>query len=179
MKDEKISTVALQKFRNHLWYLSPEATRLAFFDETIPVNVKPEMVENLKMQDEDYLKEPKKYQLNFEDINTFVEKQIDSFVTPQTKRFFDRFNIDKSFLEVDPAEWSNNINYKYGLKTVTELRVVNDAAEQAVRLFDGYCSIITHNEEQKQFVIQIVSKYRKLFPNAKKTTVINKFQINK
>lgn len=158
-----------------MWYLSPETTGLAFFDETIPVDVKRKMVIKLKEQDDDSLKAPKKFQLNFEDIGTFVEKQIDSFVTPQTKRFFYRFDIDESFLEVDPALWPSDSNYQYGLKTITELRVVNDAAERAIGLFDAYSSIITQNEDQKQFVIQLVSEYRKLFPDAKKTTVMRKF----
>lgn len=33
--DADISQVALHKFKNHLWYLSPECVALAFFDNSV------------------------------------------------------------------------------------------------------------------------------------------------
>lgn len=174
--NKEISTAALKKFRNHLWYLSPEATALAFFDETLSVDVKRKMISKLNDSEDINLNTPKKIQLNSEDVDDFIIKQMDSFVTPQTRRFFERFDINDSFLEIDPVHWPEDENYQYGLKTVTELRIVNDAAERAVHLFDEYRSIITHNEDQKQFVVQLVSEFRKAFPDAKKGTVVNEFQ---
>lgn len=43
----------------------------------------------------------KKIIFNLEDIDIFVNKQIDAFITPQTKLFFVRFDIDVSFLKID------------------------------------------------------------------------------
>ena len=43
--DWGVSGTALRKFRNYLWYLSPEAVTLGFFDEKVPVETKKRMVE--------------------------------------------------------------------------------------------------------------------------------------
>ena len=36
--DSKISKAVLAKFKNHLWYLAPETSAIAFFDKVIPVD---------------------------------------------------------------------------------------------------------------------------------------------
>ena len=46
--DWGVSGTALRKFRNYLWYLSPEAVALGFFDEDVPVETKNQMVEALE-----------------------------------------------------------------------------------------------------------------------------------
>lgn len=46
--DSQISTAAIKKICNHLWYLSEEAAALSFFDESIPFETKHLMVEALK-----------------------------------------------------------------------------------------------------------------------------------
>lgn len=43
--DPEISRVALNKFKNHLWYLNPEAIVLAFYDNNVPFECKRKMVE--------------------------------------------------------------------------------------------------------------------------------------
>ena len=46
--DSQISTAAIKKICNHLWYLSEEAAALSFFDESIPFETKHLMVEAFK-----------------------------------------------------------------------------------------------------------------------------------
>lgn len=46
--DSQISTAAIKKLCNHLWYLNEEAAALAFFDESIPLETKQLMVKALK-----------------------------------------------------------------------------------------------------------------------------------
>ena len=43
--DWGVSGTALSKFRNYLWYLSPEAVALGFFDEDVPVETMVEALE--------------------------------------------------------------------------------------------------------------------------------------
>jgi hypothetical protein len=45
-------------------------------------------------------------------------------------------------------------------------------AERGIKLMEDYNTLLTTNEEQKQFVLQIVSDYRKKFPNCKKSTLM-------
>ncbi|CAH0546966.1 unnamed protein product [Brassicogethes aeneus] len=44
-----VSKIARKKNCAHLWYLSPEAVSIAFFDEQIPEDIKKKMVENLRI----------------------------------------------------------------------------------------------------------------------------------
>lgn len=39
------------------------------------------------------------------DIDQFIEKELSDFVTLNTMQFFDRFEIDKEFLNHDPSTW--------------------------------------------------------------------------
>ncbi|KAJ8673764.1 hypothetical protein QAD02_005026 [Eretmocerus hayati] len=42
--DDEVVDAVLEKFKNHLWYLSPEACALEFFDESLPNEVKQKIV---------------------------------------------------------------------------------------------------------------------------------------
>ncbi|KYN10007.1 hypothetical protein ALC57_17866, partial [Trachymyrmex cornetzi] len=70
-----------------------------------------------------------------------------------------------------PFDWPENEEFKNGLETVKKLKVVNDTAERAVKLIQDYNACLTKNEEQKQFILQVVSDYKRCFPDAKKETL--------
>ena len=52
------------------------------------------------------------------------------------------------------------------------LRVVNDTAERAIKLTEEYINILATNEDEKQYVIQIVSEYKQKFQNVTKECLI-------
>lgn len=174
--DESISNVAVDKFSNHLWYLNAETTALSFFDDQIPLPIKRKMVAELNPYDEVNDMYPRKFQLNLKDIEHFCNYEIDSFVTPQTRSFFARFEIDEEFLKLDPSMWPENDSFQNGSNIAKKLKIVNDAAERGVSLFTDYNQILSKDEDQKQCILQIVSEYRKLFPNANKETVLKSFE---
>lgn len=173
--DKQVSTVTLEKFRNHLWYLNPEAAAMSFFDDTLSFEVKRKMVLKLNPIEEIDDSFSKRIRVDFKDIATYCKKQIEDFVTPQSRNFFLRFEIPDKFLEVDPALWDQHQNYQHGLNIVKHLKIVNDVAERGVHLFTEYNNLLTRNEDQKMFVMQIVSEYRKMFPDSKKDTLLQKF----
>ena len=78
----------------------------------------------------------------------------------------------KNFVYVgeDPKAWPFSDDYCEGLKVVIALTDTNDHAERGVALIEEYSSILTHSEEQTQYLVQVVSKHRKKFPNRKKST---------
>ncbi|KAE9531874.1 hypothetical protein AGLY_010076 [Aphis glycines] len=171
--DDDISRVALHKFRNHLWYLTPEAVALAFFDKTISNESKRKMI--IKLNCKTHSNEKiKRLSLKESEIPEFVKKEIEFFVTSRTLDFFKIFNLDTEFLLNDPSDWSENLSFQNAFKTISKLKTVNDTAERGIKLIEDYNSILTTNEEQKQFVLQIVSDYRKIFPDCKKQTLKRK-----
>ena len=58
-----------------------------------------------------------------------------------------------------------------GKDFVSNLKIVNDAAERGVKLNQDYAAILTENEEQRRSLLQIVEKHRKEFPNFRKSTL--------
>lgn len=65
--DADISKAAINKFCNHLWYLSEENVGLAFFDTTIPDEIKSKMVESLNNEGE--INPPKRLNLKVKNID--------------------------------------------------------------------------------------------------------------
>lgn len=61
-------------------------------------------------------------------------------------------------------------DYQKGFKTINSLLVVNDGAERNIKFIDDYNSILTKYKDQKQYLLQMVNKYRKNYPDSKKTT---------
>lgn len=175
--DEEISTATIKKFKNHLWYLNPESAAMSFFDHTLSLEIKKKMVMNLNPIEEIDDNFPNRIQVNIGDSVSFNEKEIFDFITPQSRNFFLRFDIDDDFSNVDPAFWDQHKSYQRGFDIVKDLRVVNDVAERGVHLFAQYNKLLSRNEDQKQFSILVVNEYSKMFPDAKKETLLKKFQL--
>jgi len=49
-------------------------------------------------------------------------------------------------------------------------RVVNDQAERGVALIEEFTGHLTKDEEQLQFLLQVVQEHRRAYPNAQKKT---------
>ncbi|KYM99630.1 hypothetical protein ALC62_09632, partial [Cyphomyrmex costatus] len=170
--DHNISRIALHKFRNHLWYLSSETIALAFFDLTLPSDLKQKMIDALNRESCD--ENIKRILIKDEEISEFIQKGFEYFVSAETKNFFKRFDLDNQFLQTDPSTWSENTSFQKGLEIVNKLRVVNDTAERGVQLMENYNRLFTKNEEQAQYVLQIVNDYHRRFPDCKKETLSKK-----
>lgn len=167
--DPSISKVVIKKLENHLWYLSPESSALSFFDDEVPTYVKRKMLESLREEVDPEMDPPKKFPgVN---ISHLVQKEMDYFINQWSKKLFDRLKLKQNFLNVDPSLWPDNSEYKENQKVLQSLQVVNDVAERAVKLADSYLNTLTKNEDQKQFLFQIVSNYKQENPNVNKKTL--------
>ncbi|XP_060877744.1 uncharacterized protein LOC132950346 [Metopolophium dirhodum] len=114
----------------------------------------------------------KKIVLSKEGIKTFIKKELYEFVSPETVNFFSRFKISADFIDFHPDNWKEREDYKKGINILTELSVINDVAERGVKLIQEYNSILTKDENQKQFLLQVVNDYRTNYPDCKKNTLI-------
>lgn len=173
--DEEISEVTLKKFKNHLWYLNPETSAMAFFDEQLSLDVKKKMVLEMTTNDHADENDANRIQIDVGNKDSWYSKQMDSFVTAQTFKFFERFEINPGFLKTDPAKWPEHPDYIAGFEIVKSLAVVNDCAERAVHLMSSYNNILTRNESQKQYILQVLKEYRKVIKGSTKDEVMKKF----
>ena len=123
-----IVNAALQKMRNHTWYLSERLMGLSLFSKTLDISVK-ELVSCaiLKYRSSSY--QNIKEQLKPECIS-FSNRQLKDFVGAETYHLFDLLKINTSFLNTPVSTWHSDQNYQCALKCVENLSVVNDCSER-------------------------------------------------
>lgn len=165
--NEAISKAAIKSFSGHLWYLSEVLIGFAFFDSTVPAEMKAAMVAALRKTGQP--DRPRRIVLTTADIQ---EKQLCDFVSQHTSKLFSALDIPQDLLIQDPSTWESNEAYIEAQKKLKGLKVVNDAAERGVALIQSFNSVITNQEEQKQYLLQVVEKHRQTFPNANKSTLL-------
>jgi len=164
--NERVATAALKSFSGHLWYISETLVGLSFFDAEVPVDMKLAMVAALDKQSPND-DPPRRIKLD----DNFCSKQLCDFVSSNTRKLFVALDIPQEFLLAHPNTWENNEEYICSRKRVKQLKVVNDAAERGVALMQTFNTVLSNQEEQKQFVLQVVEKHRREFATAKKSFV--------
>ena len=169
--DKDLSAVAAKALCRHLWYLNEELVPLAFFDSEVKDHTKQQMVQAL---DTPAIERPtNRIFIDYKD-KSILQQNLVSFVSTKSRSFFDKLSLLTSFLYMDPSKWSENENYNKAKNYVEKINVVNDHAERAVALIQSFNTHLTKNEEQLQYVLQIVEKHRKMFPNPTKSALRQK-----
>ena len=87
-------------------------------------------------------------------------------------QFFQLLGLSEEFLQSDSSEWGHQETYRTGQKVAQSMRVVNDLAERGVALIQEFNSSLTRNEEQKQFLLQVVEDHRNKFSAPTKSAAI-------
>ena len=164
-----ISKAVTKKLSNHLWYLSEELAPLALFDVGVDAELKRQMVSAMKEVDGHQDDPPKRITV---DLKTLPEKSLVNFVTKQSVTFLDHLQLSRAFLDADPEEWPDRLDYQEASAVIRSLKVVNDHAERGVALIQEYNGLLTHDEDQLQFLMQVVEQHRREFPDCRKGTHI-------
>lgn len=96
-------------------------------------------------------------------ITSICDWQLDHFITENTINLFSRYEIDTEFLNKDPTEWLYDDGYNHGKNILSHLKVANDNAERGVKLMEDFNRSFTHDEETKQYALQVVADYRQKY----------------
>ena len=156
--NQKVAKTALSKLRSHLWYLSEDLVGLVLFSDKIAVEVKKDVVISLEKPE---MKEDVR-RVHVPASHAFKGRQLAEFVTRRSLNLFCALKLSKEFLKSDPETWSSNQDYILAQEKVSALRVVNDCAERAIKLATDFNLALTHDEEQRQLIFQVVEQHRKL-----------------
>ena len=79
--------------------------------------------------------------------------------------FFYILEIDPNWLSKNPDSWSDETEYKRAELFVRNVKTVNDCAERGVNLVTDYASILTKDDQLKEWLLQGVEKNRKEYKN--------------
>lgn len=167
--NKAISDVATKKFLRHLCYLTEYNVGLSFFADEIdvPLAAKRKMVRALSNKSHGVSQ--KQHPLLLTNIQG---RSLEDSVTEKTLTFFTLLGISHAFLQKNPEDWTTDEDYIRNRELLKKMRVVNDVAERGVALIQEYNEILTKDEEQKQFLLQIVEDHRKRFPNSTKAMLL-------
>ena len=103
------------------------------------------MVNALNHETESSNENVKRVQVQIDKIPEMIKNGIEQFVPADTKRFFERFNLNDEFFRTEPSTWPENESFVKGLELVSKLKVVNDSVERGVKLVEEYNKIFTKN----------------------------------
>ena len=92
-------------------------------------------------------------------------------MTGRTLQFFRKLRLKDDFLDLPPDTWEEQEDFRDAAAVVRNLAVVNDHAERGVALIEDFNRSLTKDEEQLQFLLQVVADHRKQFPDSQKRTL--------
>ena len=158
---KKISEMTLKKFLNHLYYLSEESVLLSLFDESVSKETKSNIIHNLlenENEDNDDLGESsKKLILNYHTIESYLNAEdgeiLANLVSSKSMNFFTRFLIPEELINIPVDEWAHSDVYNEGKKKIMSLKVVNDAAERAIKLLTDFHKSVTKDASQQAYYL--------------------------
>lgn len=110
--------------------------------------------------------------------NEIQTLSLTDFITTNTINLLTKLKISPSFLSYPVDKWSQIEDYQKGREVISKLRVVNDCAERAIALASTYNNCLSTDDEQKQFIMHIISENRVNLPNVNKKTLSEHFQQN-
>lgn len=156
--DMSLQTAGLKMMKRHSWYLGPELATLALFSDRLSPLEKAQLV--LKIET-----------VRGERLLTSLPRSVSELSI--SRSFFQTAGIDDSFLDVDVEMWSNNACFKIAQSFVKNLACVNDCAERGVALIQTFNDSTTKDEEQKQYLLQVVEKHRKDFKQCTRENIVD------
>jgi len=177
--DKDTSHIAIKMFCGHLWYLSAELCAFAFFDEAVSIDTKRKMVKALNSEEStSEMLSTTQRKIFPKNANELLEKEIKDFVCLKTNNLFKRFAINTDFLKLNPSTWRSNEDFQKSLVLLHKIPIINVVAERGVKLIEEYNDKITKDKSQKQYFLQVVSDYRKKFPDHKKKRLLHHYKFS-
>ena len=155
-EDEEIAETATTTQERHLWYDTEELTPVCIFSDKLSYKEKREIVKKILKTKKNY--NPQALGQPTQPILT-NRTRLSDLIGPQSWHIFSKFP-DVKFLYAHPRTWPTDAGYNRMFKVIRNLKVVNDVAERGVKLVTDYAGIITPDEDQKQYLYQVVEATR-------------------
>ena len=151
----------------HLWYFSERLVALAFFDDRVSNKTKESMAKNLQRNPTT----TNLARLNGNDFDCTLG--LENYVTRRSMCFFDLIEVNgQKKSKIIPVSTSINLADRQKLCR-NEINCAwaessNDTAERGVALIQAYSGSLTREEEQLQYLLQVVAVHRQAVPQPAK-----------
>jgi hypothetical protein len=105
------------------------------------------------------------------DLQLVREMSLSDFASKHSFILFSRKELPDGFFAIDPEEWDGREDFS-AAAVINDLKVVNDHAERGVALVQELNGLLTGDDEQFQFMLQVVQENRCLYPDLLKRTLM-------
>lgn len=156
--DKKVAEIALRKLRGHMWYISEDLIGLSLFSDLVSTDEKKDIVKALETPEN--VKDLRR--VDSGSVKSFNGKKLSHFATKRSLNLFTALQLKHTFLKSDPETWAEQQDYQKAKEVVSNVRVVNDCAERAVKLATDFNAVLTKDEDQRQLIFQLVEHHRGL-----------------
>ena len=167
--DKNISDAATKVLERHFWYLTEEMSIFSIFSEKLSLQERQTIAKELLRY-----KRPKADTIarGIPEFPLITENtRIWSCIGAKSWHLFNILNHREDWLSEQPNKWQNMAEFKEAQHVVRNIRVVNDAAERAIKLITEYSTKISKDEDEKQALFQVIENHRKLIPKVDKATL--------
>ena len=129
--DPELIQAVKDSIKRHLWYLTEECVVFSLFDKELSHAAREEIAAALLLS-------PIPAAFLPVDVMQAAGTTLASFVGPSTWLAFDLLDSGYDWLNLPSAEWSENPAYNVMEGIISDLSVVNDTAERAVKNVTDY-----------------------------------------
>ena len=162
-----LTKAAFEKLSKHLWYLSEDLIALSLFNSRVPMTAKRLMVKAIR-QINGKVNSPKRLDDTAKNLNG---RKFETFASKKSMKLLELMNLPIAFLEADPETWVLRDDFCQALDVVKALNVVNDHAERSIALIQEYSGLLTRDEKQLQFLLQVVENHHRSYSDSRKQTL--------
>jgi len=155
--DAALTSTGLHMMQRHSWYLSPELAMFSLFSNLIINDEKAQIVHNMATERGSHLLKS-------------LPKTISEL--RGSRAFFLTTGIDDSFLDIPVDNWQFTQSFKEAAAMINHIVCINDCAKRGVALMQTF-NATTKDEEQLQYVLQVVEQHRETFPKCDRDYLAN------
>ena len=154
--------------RRHGWYLVEEFQTFSLFSNKVVEDTKSSIAAKILTFEE---KQPTTYPLAVPPFPTITPTtKLKDLVGPNSFMLFNVLGLSYEWLKC-PRQVGRVQDYREDREWVRTVKLVNDIAEQGIKMVHDYANILTINEDMRVKLLQGVETNRKMYPNFQKKTL--------
>lgn len=158
--DKPVAKAALSKMGRHMGYLKPQLATLSLASSVVKDEEKAAIASAM-------LANPVLYDADkgaIDEVTPFIDEDtmLADLVDDGSWLIFDLMKMDaKQWLERPVSEWEAHRDYVRYCDFVRAAKVTNDVAERAIGLIQDFANTVTKDEDQLQWLLQLVEAHRR------------------
>ena len=159
--DAVLADKALVVLSRHGWYLVEQVVPFAFFSNKVDLDTKSHMAAKMLT-----FTPPENFSLgkpSFPEIKPGTK--LPDLVGSNSYLLFKILGVDCKWLQKDPKDWKEDMEFQQAEQFVRTVKTVNDCAERGVKMISEYAAILTKDEKVRSWLLQGVEANRSKYPN--------------